>query len=421
MTIYENNPDGYGMMMAGKKGLVYHKDVKDFDDFWKYWRDMDRDVPRAIHFRRKTHGLINKENCHPFFPNGSVGFMHNGIIQVEEVHKDMNDTYNFMMLKMKPFIDKYPDIVEDKLFYKLIEEITGNSRLLFLTANGTFHMTNEKAWESRYGAMFSNPGALTKRTSNTTGARTNYSYPQHGHNHNHYHSLRDDTTTANDDAGTLEEIQEALRESGVVDPMGPWADDDYSVGVSRHSSGAINRSGEVCPVPPLLRIYDDRLPYGRAAAQEDIDTLFEEAQRIIEEDEARDAADEDANYLENMQTTHTGVSRTNLRVVDTTPTVERVAEGTFEEAGADLVGNFQACADACDTGGVPSKEKGEPEVDAIGEVHDSEDVDDDASDDMEKYLTPSEFANMTEQEIVDWADENPHGAATAILILTGRV
>lgn len=403
MTIYENNPDGYGMMVAEKEGLIFHKDVKDFDDFWKYWRDMNRDAPRAIHFRRKTHGLINKDNCHPFFPNGSVGFMHNGVIQVEEVHKDMNDTYNFMMLKMKPFIDKYPDIVEDKNFYKLIEEITGTSRLLFLTANGVFHMTNEKMWHNQYGCMFSNGGALRKTEAYTS---KNYSYPSHGYNQhgaNTYDSLRDDTTDANDNTPrTLNEIQEALRDTDIDNPTGPWADDHYNLGVHRFGTGSVNRGGEVCTVPPLLRIYDDRLPYGREVAQEDMETLFAEANRILEEQGIIDEEDDsEIEYCTDMQSTHTGTQypRSEDMLKLAAPVV---AEGTFEKTGSELV-------------------KGLPEVDdlPVGDV--TMDAGDGNEDDMEVYLTPSEFANMTEQEIVDWADENPHGAATAILILTGRV
>lgn len=401
---YDNNPDGYGMMVAEKDGLYFHKDVKSFTDFWNVWKTFDRERPRAIHFRRKTHGKINQANCHPFFPSKELGFMHNGIINVPEVYKDMNDTFNFMMQKIKPFVDQYPDIIEDDNFYKLLEEITGGSRLLFLTKNGKFHITKADQWHTQYGCQFSNKYSLEKwyRRSVTT------SYPAHGYNASNANAKVEDKETKNVDKEvattpfTNKEIQRAIDESMDIGsshlPLNLWGGgEDYSHAHS-FGSGSVNghETGEVCPVPPYTRIMDDRRPYGHEAEDDDLEDQIKEAFRKVEEEA----------YLEDMQATHTGSTATNLPVVIQGSAV--VIHTDDEEATDTIVGNFQANA----------AQAAEPlyEAEVVEEEEES-----DADPNIEIFYMPNELKAMTEEQIVEWCEEYPVGAATAIMILTGRV
>lgn len=392
---YDNNPDGYGMMIAENDGLFFHKDVKDFDDFWKMWRSFDRDKPRAIHFRRKTHGLLNQENCHPFFPEGGhVGFMHNGVINVPETHKDMNDTYNFMKLKIEPWITRFPEIVEEDFFYKMLEEQTSSSKLLFLTRSGNYHLTNLSMWHTAHGCMFSNKHSLDRRTSvaSTTNYNRNNSHShsncntQYANGRTNYSHNRDDHDWE-DDYGW-----------GYGDPLP--TDDTRPYGMGHNSQ---NTEADVGPVTKPHYGNIDRWEDMLKAAQEQLD--------------AADSLDPDTEAaLRDCETAlaQIMVRKNNSIIIDgecsvVTEETEPVAEGSFEEAGRTLVNRVE-------------EEKGLPEVDEqpVGVVVDVEDGQEE-TDIFDVFKTPEDIRNMTDDEIEDWAEECPFGAAQAIMMLTGRV
>lgn len=165
---YNTNPHGWGIMFAKHGKLVTVKDVSNFNNFWKIWHEIPRDTNRAVHFRIKTHGAINKENCHPFLPSDKLGLMHNGIIDTALIKKEMSDTYNFCEFELKPLIQAYSelnqDCLEDKAFKDLMKELAGYSKLLFMDSSGKTTKVNENLWVSRYGCDFSNGNSLDIRS-----------------------------------------------------------------------------------------------------------------------------------------------------------------------------------------------------------------------------------------------------------------
>jgi Glutamine amidotransferases class-II len=167
---YDRNHDGWGIMWA--EGGVVHsvKDVSNFDAFEKAWKDVPRHAERGIHFRIKTHGSINQENCHPFLPVPTLGVMHNGVITTNMVEAAMSDTFNFVKYEVKPLIDGWNDFMSDPNFAKLIGEITGYSKLLFIDGAGNAVRTNEKAWHLAYGVAFSNEYSMREPYTAPAGA-----------------------------------------------------------------------------------------------------------------------------------------------------------------------------------------------------------------------------------------------------------
>lgn len=168
---YKTNSHGWGIMWAKDGKLHQVKNVSPFADFSSVWKDVPRDVERAIHFRIKTHGTISKDNCHPFNPMENIGLMHNGVIDTHQVEKNMSDTFNFTEYELKPVMAGWPGSLDDPSFKDLLEKTTGYSKLLLMDNTGKVLKIREAMWTERNGIFFSNSHSL-----NTLSSNTDYSY-----------------------------------------------------------------------------------------------------------------------------------------------------------------------------------------------------------------------------------------------------
>lgn len=156
---YNRNRDGYGIIWTKpneQTKLWYYKNTLSFKDFLTMWQDVPRGVDRAIHFRIKTHGKVNVDNCHPFFPRNNLAMMHNGIIQTLMRTEDMNDTFNFSEHELKPVLKNWDNCLSSKGFLKFVESLTDGSKLLFMDDKGTVKKTFESKWTEEQGCFFSN-------------------------------------------------------------------------------------------------------------------------------------------------------------------------------------------------------------------------------------------------------------------------
>jgi glutamine amidotransferase len=155
LRCYEANPDGAGFMYAEDKELYTHKGFFTFDEFYKAYKPHEK-KQTLIHFRIKTHGKVDKENCHPFLINKGLGFIHNGIITGygDDIK---SDTIKFNEAILKPLVAKWGNLA---LFtnpvQELIETTIGYSKLVFLDRHGNHHIMNEDngAWDK--GIWYSN-------------------------------------------------------------------------------------------------------------------------------------------------------------------------------------------------------------------------------------------------------------------------
>lgn len=156
---YQRNSDGWGIMWADKGKVHTIKDMTNFDTFYNIWKDVPRHAERGIHFRIKTHGGKNQENCHPFKPREDVALMHNGMINsMPLIEPSMSDTYNFCEYEVAPLISGWTDFIKDEDFKKLLElhDVTNSSKLLFIDAAGNTLRINDRMWSIHEGVHFSN-------------------------------------------------------------------------------------------------------------------------------------------------------------------------------------------------------------------------------------------------------------------------
>lgn len=172
---YDNNPEGWGIMYAHEGKLGMHKDVSDFNTFYKKYLEIPREAERAVHFRIRTHGEINQNNCHPFKISEDIGLMHNGFITTHMVDKKMSDTFNYCEYELKPIVAGWPGCMTAKEFEKLVEEATGYSKLIFMNSSGKTLRIRQSMWVERNGVFFSNAHSLTKSYRSNSYSRTTYS------------------------------------------------------------------------------------------------------------------------------------------------------------------------------------------------------------------------------------------------------
>jgi len=139
---YNVNPDGAGYMFHKNDKLYVKKGFFSFSDFWQSYR-RDRTKECVIHFRIKTHGQINKANCHPYMVNDKFAFVHNGVISGYNA-ADKSDTWLFNEDVIQPFVSKWGNLglFEDPI-KKLIESRIGYSKLIFMDNTGNTKIFNE--------------------------------------------------------------------------------------------------------------------------------------------------------------------------------------------------------------------------------------------------------------------------------------
>lgn len=146
---FNANPDGAGFMYVDNKELHMHKGYFTFNEFYKNYKQ-HANKQAVIHFRIKTHGSINVDNCHPFLINKSIGFVHNGIISGFG-QNDMSDTRHFNEEIIKPLVAKWGNLsLFQPAIKSLIESRIGYSKLIFLDRHGNHDIFNENKgiWEN---------------------------------------------------------------------------------------------------------------------------------------------------------------------------------------------------------------------------------------------------------------------------------
>lgn len=158
--IFKTNSDGVGAMYATTKhGLRVVKDLpRDAAACTAFIRrlpDDDRDL--AIHFRWRTHGATDLENCHPYMVKPGLAMMHNGILaHGNAADPSKSDTWHYIHNYLAPLEEKYPGITEDENFQCVVENDIADNRFVFLDSHGVLTIYNRDQGIEHEGLWFSN-------------------------------------------------------------------------------------------------------------------------------------------------------------------------------------------------------------------------------------------------------------------------
>lgn len=181
---FRSNPHGagYAKIEQTENGprVKITKGFFTFDKFWEsYSANVTADEVAFLHFRIKTSGKQDTENCHPFaIDNGAL--MHNGPC-LNRTHcagdKDKSDTAQFAEQFVKTW--NHDKVVELKPF---IEAFIGSEKVAFLFDDGRYVICNEKngLWEK--GVWYSNTSFRIVTTSSYTTSGYDYRGTGTGYN-----------------------------------------------------------------------------------------------------------------------------------------------------------------------------------------------------------------------------------------------
>ena len=156
---YERNPDGWGFSVPSKDGksVIIRKDTTSFKDFWKQFKPF-RSRPALVHFRIKTHGKIEKRNCHPFRVGNDLAMIHNGQLDIQcNEMVDKSDTWHFVKQVLRPMYNDSPIFPWNAGCQFIAEQYIDYNKCAFLHADGDFAWWNKEAGhEVKDGHWYSN-------------------------------------------------------------------------------------------------------------------------------------------------------------------------------------------------------------------------------------------------------------------------
>lgn len=155
---WTSNDDGAGLLFAYDGILYAHKELNNFNAFYDYYKAMfdlfGKKTAFVLHFRIRTHGLVNSDNCHPYFVTEELAFVHNGILNLKPPLKsDMSDTayFNDIILKRLP-----PGFLESPGIHDLLGLYCSGNKLVFMDNTGHVTIINKHLGEEADGVWYSN-------------------------------------------------------------------------------------------------------------------------------------------------------------------------------------------------------------------------------------------------------------------------
>ena len=155
--IFSSNPDGLGVMYINKHGLAIRKVLPASADaarqFIQTLPTDDRQM--ALHWRWKTHGDINLDNCHPYdIQPGISAMMHNGVLKTGNAKdKSKSDTWHFVNDFLK---NSAPDTLHDPAFLYFLGSYIGDNRFAIMSEDGRLSVVNKGQGVSHKDVWFSN-------------------------------------------------------------------------------------------------------------------------------------------------------------------------------------------------------------------------------------------------------------------------
>jgi predicted glutamine amidotransferase len=133
---YNSNKDGFGLMYIKDNKIITEKILpKNFDDCLQLFNKHKNNCKEiGLHWRFKTVGNINLDNCHPHqVLKNEVYLMHNGpSLPIPILDYGRSDTNQFIKYYFRNLIIRNTEILEDKTFIKSINDFIGSDKLLVL-------------------------------------------------------------------------------------------------------------------------------------------------------------------------------------------------------------------------------------------------------------------------------------------------
>lgn len=163
LDFYQHNPDGFGAVYAEDGKLVVIKTLGKPDEIKAIYQETLKGRECIIHYRMKTHGDIDMDNCHPYRVTDDIWMAHNGILSTGNANdKTKSDTWHFIRNVLRPALTANPNLILDPEYQNFLGSMIGNSNKFgFVRSDGEIVIINEQAGVEFVNAWLSNTYAWT--------------------------------------------------------------------------------------------------------------------------------------------------------------------------------------------------------------------------------------------------------------------
>lgn len=187
-AMFDNNPDGAGLMFPYKGRVAIIKGLMKLEDVYDAIKEIDckidlKNTPVVMHFRIGTHGGLSKANTHPFPVTAhvpllqklrlktDVAIVHNGIIHGTQYSKDLSDTMEYVKGQLALFQKIDSKFYLDDNFVKAIGYAI-DSKMIIMDGQQNVVLIGE-FYEETNGMIYSNYTyiARTARSYRSSGYR----------------------------------------------------------------------------------------------------------------------------------------------------------------------------------------------------------------------------------------------------------
>ncbi len=153
---FANHSDGAGFAWAADGKLHVVKGIFDVDEVVKQY-ELIKEYPCLIHFRKATHGKIDKTNCHPFlFNDNKLALIHNGVLSIKCTIEGMSDTLHFVKLVLEPMVQRNNVPINDGALQYLLSTSIGSDKMVIMDGDGNAYVINEDKGKWEGGCWYSN-------------------------------------------------------------------------------------------------------------------------------------------------------------------------------------------------------------------------------------------------------------------------
>jgi len=160
-VIFRKNGDGVGAMYPNNDGTLampkaLPKTLGECNAFIAALPDDERTL--ALHFRMKTHGDIDLDNCHPYPVIDGVALMHNGVLRHgNDGDKTKSDTWHYVAKIVRPMLEANAKLFTLAPIAQLMaNDIGGNNKFAIMDKDGELVVLNKSAGIEHAGIWFSN-------------------------------------------------------------------------------------------------------------------------------------------------------------------------------------------------------------------------------------------------------------------------
>lgn len=174
---YANHSDGAGFAWSQDGQLHVVKGIFDVEKVIEQYNKI-KQYACLIHFRKATHGKIDKTNCHPFlFNDGKLALIHNGVLPIKCTIDGLSDTAHYVKLVLEPMVKRNGVPINDGALQYLLATSIGSDKMAIMDCDGNTYVINEDkgTWEG--GVWYSNSSfqyAYSRQTHTTHNAAQTY-------------------------------------------------------------------------------------------------------------------------------------------------------------------------------------------------------------------------------------------------------